>query len=616
MFDIQEELKKLVPRPGVYLLKNENDNIIYIGKALNLKSRVRQYFQPSAQSSPKIRSLTPNVASFEYIVTDNEIEALILENNLIKKHRPKYNVLLKDDKTYPYIKLTLGEAYPRLVLTRMHSKDKAKYFGPFVSGTKRTDLLEVIYKIWPIRRCSMKLPSNHSERPCLYYYINQCGAPCIELVSSEEYAKVVAEVADFLNGKSADILARLEEEMNACAENMEFEKAAELRDKIAAVKSLGDEQKLEGGIGEDQDVVAFAKHEDSALVQIFFIRNGKMIGREQLMLTGTEEASEAEIMADFVKQFYSENTFIPREVVLHGEIADSEAINSWLSSLREGPVSLTIPKKGEKYKLCELAHKNAQLAIEQFGNHLRNEQKRTVSAMDELRTALGLETKIERVEAFDISNTSGVLSVGSMVVFENGKPKPSDYRKFRIKYVDGPNDYASIQEIIARRFLRYKEEKETDNLQAAKFIKLPELVLVDGGALQLRAAEDILSDLGLEIPVAAMVKDGTHRTRGMLFRGREVSLETRSEGFKLLVRIQDEVHRFAIEYHRKLREREMSRSQLDGIKGIGPARRKALLGHFKDIEKIRNADIEVLLQTPGMTKAAAKSVYDFFREEI
>ena len=614
MFDVKSELKKIAASPGVYILKNSNDNIIYIGKAVNLKNRVRQYFQASSQAqSPKVRNLASSVASFEYIVTDNEIEALILENNLIKKHRPKYNVLLKDDKTYPYIKLTTEEPFPRLLLTRSHTKDRGKYFGPFVNGTKRIDILDIIYKVWPIRRCAIKIPSSHNERPCLYYHINQCGAPCIELVSQEEYARVVDEVAEFLSGKSEGILERLQEEMLCYSESMEFERAAEIRDKIEAVKSLDEEQKLQRGEGDDKDVLAFAKKGDTALVQIFFLRGGKMIGRDQLMMTGVEGSEDSKILADFIKQFYGDNSFIPKELLLQADVADRETIAQWLSSMRESQVILTVPKKGEKHKLCELAQKNAALSIEQFGDHLRNEQMRTTSAIEEIRVALGLEASLERIEAFDISNTSGVMSVGSMVVFEGGKPKPSEYRKFRIKYVEGSNDFASMQEVVARRFLRYKEERENGK---DKFLKLPDIVFVDGGAPQVAAAQGILEDLGIAIPVAGMVKDNAHKTRALLFDGREVFLKPSSEGFKLVVRIQDEVHRFAVEYHRRLREREMSRSQLDGIRGIGPARRKALLAHFKDIDKIRNADVETLMQVTGITKPAAQSVYDFFREEI
>ena len=596
-------------------MKNSSGEIIYIGKAVNLKSRVRQYFQISSQAtSPKVRNLAPNIAWFEYIVTDSELEALILENNLIKKHWPKYNILLKDDKTYAYIKVTLGEAFPRVISTRLHKKDKAKYFGPFVSGQTRLEVLDVVHKIWPLKRCTKKLPLNTLERPCLNYHIGQCKAPCAGLISEEDYAAIIQEVLAFLSGKSAAIIKRLEAEMAQCAANMEFERAAELRDKINAVRSLDDEQKLENA-GDNQDVIAFAKSEDRALVQIFFIRSGKMTGREQLMLTGIGDLDDSEIITSFIQQFYSETTFIPKELIIQSDIEERDVITQWLTHLCEHPVVLTVPKKGEKLKLCELAARNAQLALDQFGEHLLRETTRTQSALEELQQALGLQGKLERIEAYDISNTSGVLAVGSMVVFENGKPKNSDYRKFRIKYSDGLSDYDSLREVIARRFLRYKQEREDGDDGSAKFIKLPDLILMDGGEVQVSAAEQILKDLEIYIPIAGMVKDDRHKTRGLLYGGGHVELSRKSEGFKLVTRIQDEVHRFAVEYHRRLREREMVRSQLDDIKGIGKKRRQALMKHFKDINKIRFADEHELAQAPGMTTAAAKAVYEYFKTE-
>ena len=619
-FNIGEELRKLPQKPGVYIMKNTADNVIYIGKAVNLRSRVRQYFQPSSQqTSLKLRNLSPNIAAFEYIVTDSELEALILENNLIKKHRPKYNVLLKDDKSYSYLKLTLGEDYPRLVMTRLHKKDRSKYFGPYASVQTRDDILETIHKVWPLRRCSKKLsyesaPSK-AERPCLNHHIGQCKAPCNGLIAQEDYEQMIQEVLAFLNGKSSGIRKRLEAEMAQCAIGMEFEKAAELRDKINAIRSMDDEQKLEAAGADNQDVIGFAKSDDTALVQIFFIRGGKMTGREQLMMTGAGGQEDSDILTGFIKQFYSETTFIPKEIVAQCEPLDRDTITVWLSHLRDSPVTIAVPKKGEKLGLCELAARNAQLALEQFGEHMARERDRTVSALDELCAALGLQGRAERIEAYDISNTSGVLAVGSMVVFENGKPKTSDYRKFRIKYSDGQSDYDSLREVIARRFLRYKQEYEDADENGAKFLKLPQLILMDGGAAQVAAAEEILGSLEIDIPVAGMVKDKRHRTGALLFRGREAELPRKSEGFKLLTRIQDEVHRFAVEYHRRLREREMVRSQLDEIKGIGPKRRQALMQHFKSIDKIRFADEAALAKAPGMTAPAARAVYDFFKTE-
>ncbi|MCL2853459.1 MAG: excinuclease ABC subunit UvrC [Defluviitaleaceae bacterium] len=601
-------------------MKSAAENIIYIGKAVNLRSRVRQYFQPSSQmTSLKLKNLSPNIASFEYIVTDSELEALILENNLIKKHRPKYNVLLKDDKSYAYLKLTLSEPYPRLIVARQHKKSRDKYFGPFISSQKRHDILEIVHKIWPLRRCTKKLSydagASKAERPCLNYHIGQCRAPCNGLISPVDYDRMIHEVLAFLNGKSSGIVKRLEAEMAQCAADMEFEKAAELRDKIGAIRYMDDEQKLDATGADNQDIIAFAKSGDTALVQIFFIRSGKMTGREQLMMTGAGDQDDSDILTGFIKQFYSETTFIPKELVVPCEPLDRDIITTWLSHLRDNPVAITVPKKGEKLGLCELAAKNAQLTLEQFGEHMERERARTTSAVDELREALDLPGGVERIEAYDISNTSGVLAVGSMIVFENGKPKTSDYRKFRIKYGDGQSDFESLREVIARRFLRYKQEREDAGENGAKFLKLPQLILMDGGAAQVAAAEEILNSLGIDIPVAGMVKDGRHRTRALLYGGREVELPAKSEGFKLLTRIQDEVHRFVVEYHRRLREREMVRSQLDEIKGIGPKRRQALMQHFKDIDKIRFAGVEELAKAPGMTEAAANAVYEFFKTE-
>ncbi|MCL2618552.1 MAG: excinuclease ABC subunit UvrC [Defluviitaleaceae bacterium] len=601
-------------------MKNAADGIIYIGKAVNLRSRVRQYFRQSAQeASPKLKSLSPNIATFEYIVTDSEIEALILENTLIKKHRPRYNVLLKDDKSYAYLKLTMDETFPRLIIARQVKKDKARYFGPFVSSQTRTDILEAVQKIWPIRTCAKKLGENPAnfERPCLNYHIGRCKAPCNGLISREEYGVMIQEVLAVLNGKTGGIVKRLEAEMAANAANMEFEKAAYLRDKINALRVLDEQQKLDTAGADDQDVLGIAKNGDTALVQIFFVRGGKMTGREQLMMTGAQDQDASDIVTGFVKQFYSETTLIPGEIVLGHDLPERGLLAAWLSHLRGAAVSVTVAKKGEKLGLCELAANNAKLSLDQFGEHIAREHARTTSAADELFAALSIPASAggaERIEAYDISNTSGVLAVGSMVVFENGKPKNSDYRKFRIKYGDGQSDHDSLREVIARRFLRYKQELE-DGGEHGKFLKLPRLILMDGAAAQVAAAEGILEDLGIDIPVAGMVKDNRHRTSSLLYKGREVTLPRKSEGFKLLTRIQDEVHRFAVEYHRRLREREMTRSRLDDIRGIGPARRKALMRHFKDIDTIRFAGEAELAAIPGMTAAAAKAVYEYFYTE-
>ncbi len=615
MFDIQEELKKLPNKPGVYIMKDKKDTIIYVGKAINLKNRVRQYFQASSSAqNPKVKNMAPNIKSFEYIVTDNEVEALILECNLIKKHTPKYNVMLKDDKTYPYLKLTVNEPFPRLFITRVHKKDKAKYFGPFTSGYALKEILDVVYKIWPLRKCSKKLPiEGKKERPCLNYHIGQCKAPCNDLISKEEYEKMIEEIISFLNGKSGFILKKMEQQMLDYSSNLEFEKAAEIRDKINSIKRLDERQKITGAPGEDQDIIAFARAHNEALVQIFFVRNGKMTGREHFMMYGVDTLTRAEVTTEFIKQFYSETTFIPKEIIVETDVLEKDILISWLSKVKEQNVIITTPQKGEKLKLVQLAAKNAILELEHFGEQLKREQQKTIGALKEIQNALGISNTIERIEAYDISNIQGFESVGSMVVFENGKSKSSDYRKFRIKSVLGPDDYASMEELITRRFLRYKKEKEQSDNLTAKFLKLPDIIFMDGGKGQVHSAEKVLRDLNINIPVCGMIKDDRHRTRGLIFNNEEIFLPISSEGFKLITRIQDEVHRFAIEYHRKLREKKQIKSVLDDIPGIGNTRRKALLRHFGDVNKIRDASIEELAAIDSMNTKAAEEVYKFFR---
>ncbi len=612
MFDIAEELKKLPDRPGVYIMKDSDEQIIYVGKAKNLKNRVRQYFQSKENQAPKVKAMTEHIKEFEYIVTDTEVEALILENNLIKKHMPKYNILLKDDKTYPYIKLTTNEPFPRLYMTRRHEKDKAKYYGPYTSSNAVKETLDLLQKLVPMRRCKKKISENNAgERPCLNYHIGNCKAPCNGSITKEEYAKMVDFVMEFMSGKHEAIFAQLTKQMEDASENMEYEKAADLRDKMIALKNLDENQKIDNLSTDDRDVIAFARANGEALVQIFFIRMGKMIGREHFLLNGVELMTREEVMTDFVKQFYSGTAYIPKEIVVQTELLDKEAIVAWLSQIKEQKVTITVPQKGEKERLVQLAAKNAIVTLEQFGERMKRENERTKGAVDEIREALNFTQKIERIEAYDISNTQGVLSVGSMVVFEDGKPKRSDYRKFKIKSVFGPNDYASMQEVLTRRFNRYKKEME-ENVSEGKFNKLPDIIFMDGGKGQVSVARHTLGALNLNIPVCGMIKDDKHRTRGLIYENEEISLKPTSEAFKLITRIQDEVHRFAIEYHRTLRDSGQLKSVLDEVNGIGAERRKGLMKYFGTIEKIKEATEAQLAEAPGMNKKAAASVYQFF----
>jgi excinuclease ABC subunit C len=615
MFDIQAELKKLPASPGVYIMKDADEQIIYVGKAKVLKNRVRQYFQNSSNHSVKVKSMVSHIESFEYIVTSSEVEALILENSLIKQHSPKYNIMLKDDKTYPYIKVTVNEPFPRVFMTRRHLKDKAKYFGPFSSSYNVKESIELINRIWPIRRCLKRFPADFGKsRPCLNHHIGQCLAPCTGKVNEIEYNAMISEILDFLGGNTEKIKKSLTEKMYAASENMEYERAAELRDLIEAVKKLGEKQIIESmsGGGEDKDVIGIARGENGCVVQIFFVRGGKICGREHFMPENTEAMEDSEIVNDFVKQFYSGTPFIPKEILLPCDISEFEIISEWLTQEKGQRVSLLIPQKGEKRKLVEMAENNAAVTLEKFGEHILREKARTVGALAELQTAMGLNHSLERIESYDISNTQGFMSVGSMVVFEQGRPKRSDYRKFQIKSVIGANDYASMDEVITRRFTRYINETTDENTKSAGFDKLPDMIFLDGGKGQISVVCEALERLGINVPVCGMVKDDRHRTRGLLYNGKEVFLPLNSEGFKLITRIQDEVHRFAIEYHRKLREKAQIHSILDDIKGIGVKRRKALMSYFGDIEAIKRAELDELKKADGMDSRSAEAVYKFF----
>lgn len=612
MFDFSEELKKLPDKPGVYIMHNSSDEIIYVGKAVNLKNRVRQYFQNSKNKTAKTTALVSHIAYFEYIVTDSEMEALLLECNLIKEHRPKYNVMLKDDKTYPYIKVTVNEDYPRIFITRKYVKDKSRYFGPITDVTAAKETVELINKLFPIRKCRKSLPKEiGKERPCLNYHIGQCAAPCDNLISKEEYNKIVDEVLAVLEGKYDYIIKYLEELMYDASEKMDFEKAASYRDRIAGVKKIMEKQKITNSGAGDSDVIAFSRAMDEALVQVFFIRGGKLSGREHFLINAPDYIDRSGIMTQFVKQFYSGTAYIPKELILEEELVPEEegAILELLESMRGSKVTMTVPKKGEKHKMVELAAGNAAITFERIGERIKKEQRQTTGALQEIKEILGLDEIPYRIESYDISNTQGFESVGSMVVFENGKSKNSDYRKFRIKTVIGANDFASMEEVITRRLSHYAKEKNENE----SFARLPDLIMVDGGKTQIAAALNAMDNVGIYVPVCGMVKDDRHRTRGLLYNDEEKEIKPNSEGFKLITRIQDEVHRFAIEYHRKLRSERQVHSVLDDIEGIGPKRRKALMKTFGDIEAIKNAEVYELLEAEGMTIKAAESVYAFFR---
>lgn len=620
MFDFQEELKKLPHCPGVYIMHDANDNIIYVGKAINLHNRVRSYFRKNIGRGPQIDKMVTLIARFEYIVTDSELEALVLENNLIKEHRPKYNTMLKDDKTYPYIKVTVSEDYPRVLFCRQMKKDRSRYFGPYTSAGAVKDTIELINKLFCLRTCNRNLSKEvGGERACLNYHIGQCLAPCQGKITREEYQEQVKGALAFLNGNYQDTLKELEQKMQRASENLEFEEAIRYRDLYNSVKQIASKQKMEESDGEDKDIIALACDDRDAVVQVFFVRGGKLIGREHFYMTHVSETPKKQILLDFVKQFYAGTPFIPRELILQEEIEDIQVIEQWLTGRKGSRVYIRIPKIGAKEKLVELAAKNAMLVLSQDKERIRREEGRTIGAVKEIASLLGLK-EVNRMEAFDISNISGFANVGSMVVFEKGKPKKSDYRKFKIKTVSGPDDYACMKEVLTRRFTHGMEErkilddKELEN-EFGSFTKFPDLLMMDGGRGQVNIALQVLEELRLNIPVCGMVKDDNHNTRGLYFNNKEIDIDRRSEGFKLITRIQDEAHRFAIEYHRSLRSKAQVKSVLDEIPGVGPTRRKALMKHFTSIEEIKQAEFETLLEAEGMNRAAAQSVYDFFHNQ-
>ena len=612
MFLIEEELKKLPGKPGVYIMHGEKDEIIYVGKAVSLKNRVRQYFQSSRNKGAKIEQMVTHITRFEYIVTDSELEALVLECNLIKEHRPKYNTMLKDDKTYPFIKVTVNEPYPRVLFSRTMKKDKAKYFGPYTSSAAVKDVIELVRKIYMVRSCNRTLPRDcGKDRPCLYYHMKQCTAPCQGNISEAEYKENIDKVLHFLNGNFQETIDQLTEKMMAASENMRFEDAAGYRDLINSIKRIGERQKITTYGEEDKDIIAVAMdesedlREQDAVVQVFFMRGGKLIGRDHFFLRVARGDTKAQVLSSFLKQFYAGTPFIPAEIMLQTEIEDAQVIEDWLTSRRKQRVHIRVPKKGTKEKLVELAKENAWIVLSKDRERIKREEGRTIGAVKEIEDWLGLKN-IVRMEAYDISNISGFESVGSMVVYEKGKPKRSDYRKFKIKWVQGPNDYASMEEVLTRRFT-HESKGEYDS-----FSILPDLILMDGGRGQVNIALKVLGELGIDIPVCGMVKDDNHRTRGVYFNNVEIPIDTSSEGFHLVTRIQDEAHRFAIEYHRSLRSKEQVHSVLDDIPGIGETRRKALMRRFHSIENIRDASVEELSRTESMNMQSAEAVYRFF----
>lgn len=616
-FNIQEELKKLPDQPGVYIMHDKTDAIIYIGKAKSLTKRVHQYFQPSHDEGIKKRQMVEHIEYFEYIITDSELEALVLECNLIKEHCPKYNTMLRDDKTYPYIKVTVGETFPRVMFSRQMKKDRSRYFGPYTSAGAVKDTIDLINKIYGLRTCNRKLPRDIGlDRACLNYHIHKCDAPCQGYITPEEYNNKVSGVLEFLNGNYTPVIKMLTEKMEQASEELEFEKAAEYRNLLSSVKQVAQKQKITNADGEDKDIIALANDDTDAVVQVFFIRGGKLIGRDHFHVRVGTEQSEDNILNNFVKQFYSGTPFIPREIMLQKKIEDMEILEQWLSEKRGRKVIIKVPQKGMKEKLVELAKKNALLVLSQDKERIKREEGRTIGAVKEIEKLLGLGN-LNRMEAFDISNINGFETVGSMIVYEKGKPKRSDYRKFKLKTITGPDDYGSMHEVLTRRFVHGIDEKKQlseKNLpdEVGSFNRFPDVIMMDGGKGQVNVCLEVLSELGLSIPVCGMVKDDFHRTRGLYFNNEEIPIDRHGEGFKLITRIQDEAHRFAIEYHRSLRSKSQVHSVLDDIDGIGPARRKALMRRYQSIEKIKDASMEDLAMTESMNEAAAAAVYKFF----
>lgn len=602
MFDIQEHLKQLPAEPGVYLMKDKFDNIIYVGKAKILKNRVRQYFQSSKNHSSKVKSMVKNIDKFEYIITDSELEALILECNLIKKYKPKYNVLLRDDKTYPYIKVTTNEDFPRVLKVRKVIKDKAKYFGPYTNTTAVNDTLDIIKNIYPIRTCNIDIERaiKTNMRPCLNLHIKRCVGPCTGNVTKEEYNKMIEEIILFLSGKEEKLIDILKEKMNKCAMDFNFEEAAIYRDKIKSLEDMMEKQKIDTSTSDlNQDVIAMARAHDEACVQVFFVRNGKIVGREHFILEGVMDSTRESILGSFVKQFYMEQEYVPKEIIIEDEIEDSFILSEWLSSKKGQKVTIRVPQKGEKKSLIEMVRKNAIEYLEKFSDMNKRKYEKSIGALEELKQILNLDNIPKRIESFDISNIQGVDSIGSMVVFTNGKKDKKEYRRYKIKTVIGPNDYDSMAEIVERRL---------------KYGDFPDLMLLDGGKGQVSAVKKVLNKYNVEIPLWGMYKDDKHRTKGLISQEKEIELDRTSNLYRFVASIQEEVHNYAISYHRSLRNKSLTKSELDDIQGIGEKRKKALLNHFKDIEAIKKATFEELLEVKGMNKTSSESVYNYFRK--
>ena len=602
MFDIQEHLKQLPDEPGVYLMKDKFDNIIYVGKAKILKNRVRQYFQSSKNHSSKVKSMVKNIEKFEYIITDSELEALILECNLIKKYKPKYNVLLRDDKTYPYIKVTTNEDFPRVLKVRKVIKDKAKYFGPYTNTTAVNDTLEIIKNTYPIRTCNVDIEKaiKSNMRPCLNLHIKRCIGPCTGNVTKEEYNRMIEEIILFLSGKEEKLIDILKEKMNKCAMDFNFEEAAIYRDKIKSLEDMMEKQKIDASTSDlNQDIIAMARAHDEACVQVFFVRNGKIVGREHFILEGVMDSTRESILGSFVKQFYMEQEYIPKEIIIEDEIEDSFILEEWLSAKKGQKVIIRVPQKGEKRSLIEMVRKNAIEYLEKFSDMNKRKYEKSIGALEELKQILNLENIPKRIESFDISNIQGVDSIGSMVVFTNGKKDKKEYRRYKIKTVIGPNDYDSMAEIVERRL---------------KYGDFPDLMLLDGGKGQVSAVKKVLDKYNVEIPLWGMYKDDKHRTKGLISQEKEIELDKTSNLYRFVASIQEEVHNYAITYHRSLRNKSLTKSELDDIQGIGEKRKKALLNHFKDIEAIKKATFEELLEVEGMNKASSESVYNYFRK--
>jgi len=620
VFNIEEELKKLPDKPGVYIMKAQNDEIIYVGKAISLRKRVRQYFQSGKNNPPKVNAMVKHISEFEYIIVDNEIEALILEANLIKKYKPKYNILLRDDKQYPYIKVTVNESYPRVMKTRKVVKDGAKYFGPYPSVYAVNDSIEIIRSLYPLRTCNRNLEKDIGKtRPCLNFYIGRCLGPCQGNVDQNKYMEMVEEILLFLNGKEDKLVNIIENKMKEAAKNLDFELAAKYRDQINSLKLLHEKQKIVSTTNIiDQDIIGMARGIEEVCIQIFFIRGGKIVGREHFILDDIFEDDRKEILSSFIKQFYIGASYVPKEIIIEEEFQDIEIITKWLSEKKGSKVNILVPKRGEKIELIEMVRKNALDMLNQYGDKFLKKARENQKALEELQNILDISNELNRIEAFDISNISGVESVGSMVVFEKGEAKKSDYRRFRIKTVSRADDYGSMEEILLRRFTRGIEERKLlkeNKIEVKGFSIFPDLIMMDGGKGQVNVAIRILKELNIDIPVCGLVKDDFHKTRGIIYNNKEIRLDEDSLGFRLIYRIQEEAHRFAISYHRSLRTKKMFKSELDDIKGIGEKRKIELLKHFQSINNIKNATIEELSEVKGMNKLVAEELYNHFNKK-